>query len=84
MIKDTGSVRVFSALGPFSGRLDELLQAFVIDVGRRPLRHLIPGKVMSELHDVRNLDTNQRGAIRLSNQKQGNLPITRRKHAANI
>jgi hypothetical protein len=43
-------VRAFATLDGFNGRLDELLKAFVVDVGGRPLGNLVPREAVPELH----------------------------------
>ena len=39
---DTCCIGPLPAPRPLSGRLDELLQTLIVDVRRRPLRHLVP------------------------------------------
>lgn len=47
----TGQIYLLMRLVTLGGRLDELLQAFVVDVFSAPLRNLIPDEIASELHD---------------------------------
>jgi len=51
-------------------RFDELLQALVVDVGGRPLRYLVPGEILSELHD------GNEGSVRVA-FPWGDLKVTR-------
>lgn len=47
----TCKIWLLACLGSMGcSRLDKLLQAFVVDVLGSPLRHLIAGEVMTELH----------------------------------
>ena len=48
---DTCCIRPLSAPRPLRRCFDEFLQALVINVRRRPLRHLIPRQVATEFHD---------------------------------